>query len=108
MINIIGYIQTLDFLFYLFVFLTGLCLGSFLNSWMWRTRDNTKITNGRSVCIHCRRQLLSWENIPLFSYLFLGGKCRTCHKKIPLHYTMVELCTALALLLIFNYHVNSL
>jgi prepilin signal peptidase PulO-like enzyme (type II secretory pathway) len=52
--------------------------------------------------------LLSWENIPLFSYLFLGGKCRTCHKKIPLHYTMVELCTALALLLIFNYHVNSL
>lgn len=108
MINVIGWIQTLDFLFYLFVFVTGLCLGSFLNSWMWRTRDNTRITNGRSICIHCRRQLRWWENIPLFSYIFLGGRCRTCHKKIPLHYTVVELGTALALVVIFHYHVNSL
>lgn len=108
MINLIGYIQTLDFLFYLFVFLTGLCLGSFLNSWMWRTRDNTRITNGRSICIHCRRQLSWWENIPLFSFMFLGGRCFTCHKKIPLHYAMVELGAALALIAIFHYHVNNL
>lgn len=98
----------MDFLFYLFVFLSGLCLGSFLNSWIWRMRDNTRITNGRSVCVYCRRQLGWYENIPLLGYIFLGGRCFTCRKKIPLHYTVVEFGTALTLVIIFHYHVNNL
>lgn len=100
--------QSLDIIFFVFIFAIGLCLGSFINSWMWRIRDNCRITNGRSVCVHCRRQLRWYENIPLFSYLFLGGRCRTCHKKIPVFYTLVEWAVAVLLVLIFIYHVNHL
>jgi len=101
-------VQSLDILFYIVIFFTGLSLGSFLNSWIWRARDNTRVISGRSICIHCRRQLLWYENIPLLSYVFLGGRCRTCHEKIPLFYFFIELSTAIALLLISSYHINSL
>ena len=100
--------QSLDILFFIFIFIIGLCLGSFINSWMWRIRDNCRITNGRSVCIHCRRQLSWYENIPLLSYLFLGGRCGSCHKKIPIFYAVTEAMLAILLVLIFIYHVNLL
>ena len=52
---------------------------------------------------------MGWfENIPLLSYVFLRRQCLTCHKKIPLHYTIVEFGTALALVVIFHHHVNDL
>jgi len=95
---------------YALIFILGLILGSFLNSWMWRMRENirTFLTHSRSMCVHCHRQLLWIENVPLFSYIFLKGKCRTCHKKIPVHYFLVELFTAIVLTFIAWYHVNYL
>lgn len=69
-------------------------MGSFLNAWVWRTRENFKIISGRSMCLHCRRQLSWYENIPILSFLYLQGRCRTCRNPIPFHYLMVELATA--------------
>lgn len=57
--------------------------------------ENIRVINGRSMCPHCRRQLAWYENIPVFSYLFLCGKCRTCKKPIPRHFIFVEFGTAL-------------
>lgn len=94
--------------FYLFIFLLGLALGSFLNSWIWRTRENIMIVKGRSMCPQCRRQLTWYENIPVLSYLVLRGRCRTCKNYIPWHFTFVELSTALLFLLVAWLHVNFL
>ena len=54
----------------------------------------------RSVCLHCRHHLSWYENIPIFSWLFLKGKCKKCHHKIGLLELLAELGTALAFLLI--------
>lgn len=92
-------------LFYFGAFLIGLALGSFLNSWIWRTRENIRIVgDARSICTHCRRTLRWYENVPLLSYLFLRGRCRTCRRPIGWHYPAVELFTAVAFIGVFWYH----
>jgi prepilin signal peptidase PulO-like enzyme (type II secretory pathway) len=53
------------------------------------------------MCIHCGRQLKWWENVPLFSYLFLGGRCKTCKKQIPVFYVLVEFFTGVLFVLFF-------
>ncbi len=96
----------LDNLLYVIIFLFGLSLGSFLNAWAWRIRENFTIINGRSMCPHCRRQLAWYENIPVVSFLVLRGKCRTCKNSIPPHYIFVEVITALVFVLVSwqNFH----
>lgn len=101
------YLVYTGWVFYLFIFLLGLAMGSFLNSWVWRTRENIRIVRGRSMCPQCRRQLRWFENIPVLSNLFLGGKCRTCKNRIPRHFNYVELGTALVFLFTAWFHVNS-
>lgn len=83
-----------------FFSLLGLTLGSFLNSLIWRNNQEQKINSKRSICIHCRRQLLWHENIPLISFIFLKGICRTCQQPIPWHYPLVEAFTMIAFTLI--------
>lgn len=81
----------LENIFYYFIlFGIGLATGSFINCLVWRTRNNFNIAVGRSRCVHCGRQLLWYENIPIFSYVFLKGACRICQKPIPAHYPAVE------------------
>lgn len=87
---------------YLWVAILGLILGSFLNSWVWRRRENIRIaTSSRSICVHCRHILAWYENIPLLSYWRQQGRCRHCRKKIPSHYMLVELVLPFLLVLIF-------
>lgn len=84
--------------------LFGLLTGSYLNSWMWRVRHNVWRLGGRSTCIHCLRELVWFENIPLVSFIALGGRCRTCHKRIPQQYFFVELATAVLFFGVTWYH----
>jgi len=96
-----------------FVFIIGLCIGSFLNVCIYRLpRENINVGNPkRSMCPNCGTQLHYWENIPLISYLFLLGKCRTCRKGISPRYPIVELisaCFALASLLKFGFTITGL
>ena len=86
----------------IFVFLFGLSIGSFLNCVIYRLEKKEKIT-GRSYCPKCSNQLRWYDLFPVFSFIFLCGKCRNCHKKISIQYPLVEIFTALIFLLIINF-----
>ncbi len=93
-------------LLYVLIFLFGLIFGSFLNSWIWRTWENVRIVAGRSMCIHCGRKLTWYENIPVLSFLYLNGQCRTCKKPISWYYPVVELATAFLFLIVAWQYVD--
>jgi prepilin signal peptidase PulO-like enzyme (type II secretory pathway) len=103
---IIMFIDIYTPLVYAFIFVLGLLLGSYLNSWMWRIHEKKYRFGGRSMCIHCSRILNWYENIPLFSYIFLRGKCRTCKGLIPKSYFLVEFFTGFIFLLVVIYSVS--
>jgi len=85
----------------LFVFIFGLFIGSFLNCTVYRLENSKSFLKGRSFCPNCK-QTLSWlDLVPIFSFLFLKGKCRYCQKRISIQYPLVELLTGLLFLLIW-------
>jgi leader peptidase (prepilin peptidase)/N-methyltransferase len=77
------------------VVLFGAIIGSFLNVCIHRLPRKQSIVWPSSACPHCRRQLAWFENIPIVSYLCLGGRCRTCRRSISIRYPIVEGLTAL-------------
>ncbi len=66
-------------------------LASFFNVVIFRTSRDQTFVKGRSKCDHCHKMIAWYDNIPLFSFLLLGGKCRNCHKKIDKIYFLTEL-----------------
>ncbi len=80
---------------FLLVFIIGAIFGSFFNVVIDNAKENKSIIKRRSHCDHCKKLLKPFDLIPVFSYLFLGGKCRYCEKKISLYYPVVETTTAL-------------
>ncbi len=80
----------------------GLAVGSFINAAVYRLRAGKfkSILTGRSFCPKCKKNLAARDLIPLVSFLWLRGKCRFCHKKIAVHYFIIELTTAVAFLLV--------
>ena len=75
---------------YSIVFLYGVIVGSFLNVCILRIPLKETIVSKRSHCMSCGHQLAWYDLFPLFSYLFLGGKCRYCKAKISKQYPIVE------------------
>lgn len=87
------------------IFLSGLCIGSFLNVLAYRIPNELNPSEGRSKCPKCGHELKAWELVPVFSYILLRGKCSKCKRKISLIYPIIELVTAalyLALYLVFG------
>lgn len=78
----------------LFAFIFGLIIGSFLNCLVWRLYKGESLW-GRSYCPLCRRPIAWYDNVPLLSFIFLGGRCRQCRQKISWQYPLVELATGL-------------
>lgn len=72
----------------------GLMIGSFLNVVIWRVPNKMSIVTGGSICPNCKTSLTARDNIPLFSYIFLKGKCRHCQNGISLQYPIIELLTS--------------
>jgi leader peptidase (prepilin peptidase)/N-methyltransferase len=73
----------------------GLIIGSFLNVCIVRIPEGKSIVFPPSSCPNCNKKLKALELIPLFSYIFLGGKCKGCKERISIRYPIVELMTAL-------------
>ncbi|MCR5205850.1 MAG: prepilin peptidase [Lachnospiraceae bacterium] len=75
---------------YIFIFIFGIIVGSFLNVCILRIPLKETIVSKRSHCMSCGHQLAWYDLFPLFSYLFLRGKCRYCKAKISKQYPIVE------------------
>lgn len=80
---------------YIIVFLFGAAIGSFLNVCIYRIPRNLSIVIPSSRCPFCNIPIKLWDNIPILSYIFLGGRCRFCKSRIPFRYPLVEFLNAL-------------
>lgn len=85
----------MEYVYIIFAFLFGAVFGSFYNVVGLRVPKKESIVHPPSHCTNCNRQLKSFELIPIFSYLFLRGKCRGCGVKISPIYLLTEFCTGL-------------
>ena len=75
--------------------LFGAIVGSFLNVCIYRLPRGASVVWPASACAQCGRALAWFENIPVFSYPALGGRCRTCRERISIRYPIVEALTAI-------------
>ncbi len=85
----------------LMFFLYGICIGSFLNVVIYRLPLEIPVYKGRSFCPKCNNSLHAVDLVPIFSFLFLKGKCRYCGDKISLRYPAFETLTGIMFLLCY-------
>ncbi len=83
---------------YVLFFALGSVIGSFLNVVAYRVPIKESLIKGRSHCTTCGKQILNRDLIPVFSWIFLRGKCRFCKNKISPRYMIVELISGLSYL----------
>lgn len=135
-LNLQTQMQTHQIVFGIYFFILGMCIASFLNVVIFRfpkinDREEAEavkewledkgekfpdklkpmlspisLSFPRSFCYSCKNQLKWYHNIPIFSWLFLRGKCGFCNTKISVQYPLVELFGGLATLFLFNYFIN--
>lgn len=86
---------------YVFVFIIGAIVGSFLNVVIHRVPNEESIVFPNSACPNCKTPIKAYDNIPVLSWLILRGKCRGCKSPISARYPAVELLTAFVYLLVY-------
>ncbi|NQV90018.1 prepilin peptidase [Candidatus Uhrbacteria bacterium] len=85
----------------LFIFIVGVCIGSFLNVAIFRTHEDESIVRGRSKCQTCEVSIGAQDLVPILSYLRLKGRCRSCKSVVSWQYPVVELATGMLFLLMY-------
>ena len=88
----------------IFIFVIGTMTGSFLNVCIVRLPLEKSIVFPGSHCVACRTPIKWHDNIPLISWLVLGGRCRACREKISFRYWFVELLTGVTFFLFYKYY----
>jgi leader peptidase (prepilin peptidase)/N-methyltransferase len=82
-----------DWVWYIFIFGFGCCVGSFLNVVIYRLPRDKSLVKPGSACPSCGKHIRFYDNIPLISWLVLGTKCRYCKARISPRYFIIELLT---------------
>ena len=104
----------MEAIIYITIFIIGTLFGSFITLATYRIPLGQDITHKRSYCPNCNHRLEFLDMIPIFSYIFLGGKCRYCKQKIKIRYLLFEIFSGITFLLfalslklnIFNFNKN--
>lgn len=87
--------------FYFIVFVYGITIGSFLNVCIYRIPKEESIVTVGSHCMKCWHRLKWYDLIPVFSWLFLKGKCRYCGTRVSVQYPLVELANGILYIVVF-------
>ena len=90
----------MEAIFYIIIFIMGITFGSFYTLAVYRIPKGEDITHTHSYCPNCNHKLNFWDLIPIFSYIFLGGKCRYCKQKIRPTYHILETISGLFFVII--------
>ena len=90
-----------EFVGYIFIFLLGSMIGSFLNVVIHRVPLEESIVFPNSACPKCKKPIKPYDNFPVLSWLILRGKCRNCKNPISLRYPAVEFLNALLWILVY-------
>lgn len=89
---------------YILIFAFGAVIGSFLNVLIYRLPRHLNFVKGFSFCPNCEHRLYPKDLVPIFSWLFLGGKCRYCSEPISPRYMIVELISGLLALALYIFY----
>lgn len=90
-----------EIIVYSIVLIYGILIGSFLNVCIYRIPDESSVVFGRSHCMNCNAPIKWYDLIPLFGYIFLLGRCRTCKSRISIQYPIVEALNGFLYVLVF-------
>jgi leader peptidase (prepilin peptidase)/N-methyltransferase len=93
---------------YILIFLFGIVIGSFLNVCIFRIPKHETVVTERSHCMSCGYQLSWYDMVPVFSWLFLRGRCRKCRQPISPQYPIIEVANGAAYVLVFAVNGFSL
>lgn len=91
----------LDIIIGVIFVVVGICFASFSNVLIYRLPNHMSLIKPNSHCPNCNHELSWYENIPIFSYIFLKGKCKNCHKPISPRYLIVEILGGIFALLAY-------
>lgn len=94
-------LTTAEVMIYILIFLYGIVLGSFLNVLIYRIPNKENFTTERSHCMTCGAKIKWYDLIPVFSYIFLRGRCRSCKSHISVQYPLIEGLNGLLYVIIF-------
>lgn len=106
----------MEIFFYIIIFIMGITFGSFYTLAVYRIPKGEDITHTHSYCPNCNHKLNIIDLIPVFSYIFIGGKCRYCKKKIRPRYLILETISGLFFMVIaylmglsiYNLQINKI
>lgn len=94
---------------YVYMFVIGSCVASFINVVIYRVPLGINIAKGRSFCPKCHRTLKPYDMIPVFSWFILGGKCRFCKEPISKRYPIIEFIGGvLGVLCFYHYGIDGM
>ena len=96
-----------DWIWFVFIFAFGSCIGSFLNVVIYRMPRDKSLVTPPSSCPSCGKHIRFYDNVPLLSWLMLGGKCRYCKAPISARYFIIELLTAVIFLGLFIVYFDT-
>ena len=85
---------------YVFVFVLGACIGSFLNVVIYRVPNELSLLSS-SACTNCKASIRFYHNVPILGWLMLGGKCKDCKEPISWRYPAIEALTGLVFLIVY-------